>query len=150
MWKSREKKLCTKSSYEKEFFVLCKMLTTFAKKFVIGGTLCCPITLNDPIVHPVYLFGNLFEEQAIKEWVKRNNSCPLTRQECTLDDIVTLSEFYKNYQNLKQDVNALKKELCRVKFELQNKYIECRELKKKLPSKKINPENWKALSYSNF
>ena len=118
MLKTREvfrqkKKLCRllQSAYQnchKELFALRKFkrfaTRNLYKKFVIGGTVRCPITLNDPIKNPVYLNGNLYERDAIEEWIKSYSSCPLTRKFSTLDDIVTITGFSRYIQQLKQQI----------------------------------------------
>ncbi|KAG2378741.1 hypothetical protein C9374_007889 [Naegleria lovaniensis] len=52
----------------------------------------CPLTLQ-PIRKPGLLFGHHYEYKTIKQQVELNGTCPLTRKECTVNDIQTDSDF---------------------------------------------------------
>lgn len=48
----------------------------------------CPITLEVMTCPVTTKYGLTFDRRAIKEWLHRNSTCPLTRQPLTLNDLV--------------------------------------------------------------
>lgn len=55
----------------------------------------CPITqeyMNNPVLCPS---GNYYEKNAIIEWIKKNNTDPLTREKLTVDMLVEDEEYKK-------------------------------------------------------
>ena len=67
----------------------------------------CPLTL-ELFKHPVMTrWGHTFERDAIMEWLKKNDECPLTRNKMTLKDILPhrslnekIKEWKKEYGNI--------------------------------------------------
>ena len=56
--------------------------------------------MTDPVITP---YGTTYERSAIEEWLKTNNSCPLSKKELTKNKLIP------NYA-LKSAILAYKKE----------------------------------------
>lgn len=114
----------------------------------LHDALCCPITC-DVMTEPVHAEdGNTYERSAIKEWVERYHTSPITREPMT-DNFTRnykLEEVYKFYNDLLQNLANLEREDLEKEKEINQLRLKNMRTEKKLSEtiakeKQTNDEN---------
>lgn len=97
-----------------------KRYKALLQRFVIGGSIRCPITLEEPIRGDIaYFNGHLYSASAVKEWIRMRGTCPLTRAKAEEKDVCSLLGIHTYIQQLKTQLDDAKDSQYKLQCQLE-------------------------------